>query len=175
MKGERTLDDKPFRYGGFWHNYDRTTEEWAEFIPQMRKCYICGGKMGNIYSPAGTLLKKTYPYVGMFHITKGENKGKSKFRPMCRACAYAFGRGVIEMDGHTYKDKNEFSENKFKADLKRGICWNCNHLRKHNGDMAEWVCERKGSVVNDTRIRNCDEMWEGERNERTDDTGRNEG
>ena len=85
MKGERTLDDKPFRYGGIMHNYDRTSEEWAEMIPKMRRCYICGGKMRNIYSTSGTLLKKTYPYVGMFHITKGENKGKSKFRPMCRA------------------------------------------------------------------------------------------
>jgi len=75
MKGERTIDDKPFRYGGIMHDYDRTSEEWAEQIPEMRRCYICGGKMQNIYSPSGTLLKKTYPYIGLFRITKGKNKG----------------------------------------------------------------------------------------------------
>lgn len=160
MKGERTIDDKPFRYGGIGHDYDSTAEEWAEDIPEMRKCYICGGKMQNVYSPRGVLLKKTYPYIGLFRITKGENKGKMKFRILCRSCAYILGRGVIEMDGHTYKDPWEFSESKFKDDLKRGICWNCKHLRKFNGDLADWVCERKGSVVLDTRIRECDEMWE---------------
>lgn len=160
MKGERTIDDKPFRYGGIMHDYDSTSEEWAEKIPEMRKCYICGGKMQNVYSSSGTLLKKTYPYIGLFRITKGKNKGKGKFRVLCRACAYDLGRGVIERDGHIYKNKNEFHENKFKDALKRGICWNCKHLRKFNGDFADWVCERKGSVVLDTRLRNCDDMWE---------------
>lgn len=160
MKGERTIDDKPFRYGGIEHDYDSTSEEWAENIPEMRKCYICGGKMQNIYSPSGTLLKKTYPYMGLFRITKGKHKGMGKFRVMCRACAYDLGRGVIEMDGHTYTNGLEFSESKFKGDLKRGICWNCKHLRKFNGDLADWVCERKGSVVIDTRRRECDDMWE---------------
>ena len=160
MKGERTIDDKPFRYGGIMHDYDSTSEEWAEKIPEMRKCYICGGKMQNIYSPSGTLLKKTYPYIGLFRITKGKNIGKGKFRVMCRACAYDLGKGVIEMDGHTYKDKNEFHENKFKEALERGICWNCKNLRKFNGDLADWVCEKKSSVVLDTRIRECDDMWE---------------
>lgn len=160
MKGERTIDDKPFRYGGIAHDYDSTSEEWAENIPEMRKCYICGGKMQNIYSPSGTLLKKTYPYIGLFRITKGKNKGMGKFRVMCRACAYDLGKGVIEMDGYTYTNSLEFSESKFKDDLKRGICWNCKHLRKYNGDLADWVCERKGSIVLDTRIRECDDMWE---------------
>ena len=160
MKGERTIDDKPFRYGGIMHNYDRDAEEWAEAIPEMRRCYICGGKMRNVYSPSGTLLKKTYPYAGLFRITKGRDKGKAKFRVMCRACAYDLGKGVIEMDGHTYMYSLRFSESKFKDALKKGICWNCKHLRKYNGDLADWVCEIKGSVVLDTRIRECDDMWE---------------
>lgn len=29
-----------------------------------------------------------------------------------------------------------------------------------HGDLADWVCERKGSVVIDTRRRECDAMWE---------------
>lgn len=161
MKGERTIDDKPFRYGGIKRDYDSTSEEWAEMMPDyMGKCYICGGKMQNIYSPSGTLLKKTYPYIGVFRITEGKDKGMFKFRIMCRACAYDLGKGVIEMDGHTYKDANEFHESKFKDALKHGICWNCKNLRKFNGDLADWACEAKGSVVFDTRIRNCDEMWE---------------
>ena len=117
--------------------------------------------MQNCYSPSGTLLKKAYPYIGLFRITKGKDKGKAKFCVMCRACAYDLGKGVVEMDGHTYKDKQEFSESKFKDALKKGICWNCKHLRKFNGDLADWVCARKGSIVIDTRIRECDEMWEG--------------
>ena len=167
MKGERTIIDKPFRYGGIMHDYDSTSEEWAEKIPIMRRCYICGGKMQNIYSPSGTLLRKTYPYIGVFRITKGKNKGMCKFRILCRACAYDLGRGVIEMDGHTYTNGLEFSESKFKGDKKRGICQNCKHLKKHNGELAEFVCDIKGSVVNDTRIRECDDMWESRQTERS--------
>lgn len=161
MKGERSIRCTPFRYAGILHDYDKTSEEWAEYMPNyMSKCYICGGKMKNIYSPQGTLLKRTYPYIASFVITKGKNKGLSKFHVMCRSCAYDFNMGVIEMDGYTYTDRNEFKESRFKDALKRGICANCKHLKKHNGDLAEWVCEAKGSVVNDTRIRECDEMWE---------------
>lgn len=160
MKGERTIDNKPFRYGGIGHDYDSTSEEWAEKIPQMRRCYICGGVMRNVYTPTGRLLAKTYPYIGLFRITKGKDKGMGKFCIMCRACAYDLGRGVIEMDGHTYTDRYQFKESRFKKALEKGICWNCKHLRKFNGDLADWVCERKGSVVIDTRRRECDEMWE---------------
>lgn len=73
------------------------------------------------------------------------------------------------MDGHTYTDSLEFSESKFKDSLKRGICYNCKHLKKHNGELAEFVCDIKGSVVNDTRIRECDDMWESMQTERRDD------
>lgn len=41
-----------------------------------------------------------------------------------------------------------------------GVCYNCKHLKIHNGELAEYVCDRKGSVVGDTRRRECDEMWE---------------
>ena len=161
MKGERTIKDKPFRYAGIMHDYDKTSEDWSEYMPEyMRKCYICGGKMCNVYSQQGTLLKKTYPYIGAFKITKGKHKGMAKFHVMCRACAYALGKGVIEMDGHTYYDSFEFNESKFKIALRKGICFNCKHLKKHNGKLAEYVCARKGAVVEDTRIRECDAMWE---------------
>jgi len=161
MKGERTLIDKPFRYGGIMRNYDMTAEQWGEMMPKfMSRCYICGGRMENIYSPSGQLLHKTYPYVGVFKITKGKEKGLERFRTMCRSCAYKFGRGVIERDGHTYTDKYKFSESKFKLQLERGICYNCKHLKRHNGELAEYVCDIKGAVVSDTRRRECDDMWE---------------
>lgn len=160
MKGERSITGKPFRYAGIMHDYDKTSDDWAEYMPEyMSKCYICGGKMGNIVVN-GTLLKKTYPYIAWFRITKGKNKGLSRARAMCRACAYDFGMGVIEMDGHTYTDRNEFKESRFKEALSRGICYNCKHLKKHNGELAEYVCDIKGAVVTDTRIRECDDMWE---------------
>lgn len=41
-----------------------------------------------------------------------------------------------------------------------GICYNCKHLKIYNGELAEYVCDRKGSVVEDPRRRECDEMWE---------------
>lgn len=161
MKGERSINCTPFRYAGISHDYDKTVEEWAEYMPKhMSKCYICGGKMRNIRSQSGMLMRKSYPYIASFRITKGKNKGMSQFHVMCRACAYDFGKGVIEMDGHTYKDMYEFKESRFKESLRRGICWNCKHLKKYNGKLADFVCDLKGAVVNDTRIRECDEMWE---------------
>lgn len=161
MKGECTIKDKPFRYAGIMHDYDKDSEDWAKYMPEhMSKCYICGGKMRNIRSQSGTLLRKSYPYIAAFRITKGKNKGMAKFHVMCRTCAYALEKGVIEMDGHTYKDMYEFNEHKFKESLKKGICWNCKHLKKHNGKLADFVCDIKGAVVTDTRIRECDDMWE---------------
>lgn len=169
MKGERSIRGIPFRYAGIMHDYEKTSEEWAEYMPKhMSKCYICGGKMRNCYSPQGTLLKKTYPYIATFRITKGKNKGMNKFRVMCRACAYNLGKGVTEMDGYTYTEPNEFNESRYKEALKRGICANCKHLKKHNGELAEWVCDVKGAVVNDTRIRECDDMWERKDEPQTD-------
>lgn len=164
MKGSKTIQDKPFRYGGISHDYDMTSEDFTEYLPEhMSKCFICGGRMRNIRSLNGTLLKRTYPYAGFFKITKGKNKGFYKFRLMCRSCAYNLGKGVIEMDGYTYQDKNDFNEKRYKEAIASGICANCKHLRKHNGDLAEFVCDRKGSVVKDTRVRECDELWEGEK------------
>lgn len=32
MKGERTLKDKPFRFGGIEHDFDKDAEEWAKDI-----------------------------------------------------------------------------------------------------------------------------------------------
>lgn len=110
MKGERTIVDKPFRYGGIMHNYERDADEWASLNEHCKRCYCCGGKMGNIYSPSGTLLRKSYPYMAMFKITKGRNKGKAWLKILCRACAYEYGRGVIEKDGITYYRPNEFKE-----------------------------------------------------------------
>ena len=160
MKGERTIDSVPFRFSGMQHGYEMTSEDWADYLPEhMSKCYICGGQMRNI-SVNGVLLKKTYPYMASFKITKGKNKGEYKFRPMCRACAYDFGKGVIEMDGHTYTDREEFKEERFKEAFRNGICWNCKHCRQR--DDEEWVCIRKGSIIKDIRIRECDEMWEAE-------------
>lgn len=118
MKGERTLVDEPFRYGGIMHDFDRDVEGWRGVIN--RQCWCCGGDMTkNFYSLSGTLIKRSYPYVAIFKITKGENKGMSRFRTLCRACAYGYGRGVIEMDGYKYMNRNEFNEDKYKKQLER--------------------------------------------------------
>lgn len=162
MKGERTIVDKPFRFAGLMKDYDKTADEWAEVHPKyMSRCYICGGSMRNVNS----LPLKSYPYVGLFSITKGKHKGQSRFHVMCRACAYDLGKGVVEMDGYTYTDKYAFKESRFKEALSKGICWNCKHLKRHNGELAEYVCDIKGAVVSDTRIRECDDMWGGKNDE----------
>lgn len=93
MKGERTLKDKPFRYGGIMRDYSKTARAFCE----SPKCHCCGESMDN-----GNALKM-YPYAGFFKITKGINKGYYRIRLLCRQCAYAYGRGVIERDGNTYQ------------------------------------------------------------------------
>ena len=117
MKGERTIKDVPFRYGGISHNYDKTCDEWYEDHPGYRKCYCCGGTMKN-QMPR---LHTTYPYMAIFKITKGKNKGFNRFRIICRRCAYDYGLGVIEMDGKTYYDYYEFKESKYKKET--GYKW----------------------------------------------------
>lgn len=87
MKGERTLEDKPLRYGGIFHDYSKT----AEYFQTKPECFCCGGD-----------LCKCAPYIGVFKFTKGKNKGFFKFRLLCRTCAYDYGRGVVEMDGEEY-------------------------------------------------------------------------
>ena len=125
MRGERTIKDIPFRYGGIMHNYEADIEWWQSFdikykTPKKYRnydyCYACGGKMQNCYSPSGTLLKKSFPYMAFYKIFKGKNKGYNRCKIICRACAYAYGKGVIEMDGKTYQDYYEFNEIKYKAD-----------------------------------------------------------
>ena len=54
--------------------------------------------------------------VAAFKITKGKYKGMNRFLPLCRACAYRYGRGVVECDGNTYMEPDEFSEKKWKEE-----------------------------------------------------------
>lgn len=113
MKGERTLVEEPFRYGGILHQFDKDVEYWNGVIEP--RCWCCGGNMTkNLYSKSGTLLKRIYPYVAVFKITKGKHKGMVRFRVLCRACAYNYGVGVVEMDGNKYMKKDDFNEEKYK-------------------------------------------------------------
>ena len=114
MKGERTLKDKPFRFGGIMHDFGMDAEQWADAIPSMRRCWSCGGKMRNFRSVQGTLMHTSYPYVAVFKVTKGKHKGQNWFKTLCRSCAYAFGNGVIEMDGNTYQNPGDFNEAEYK-------------------------------------------------------------
>ena len=130
MKGERMLNDKPFRYGGIQHDYDADVEEWiaqgdsvkAELKRRglqsgnpYRRCFCCGGKMRNASGPSGTLLRKQYPYCGEFK----KRNGLFFFAILCRSCAYAYGRGVVEMDGETYQDPGDFNEEAYKREEKK--------------------------------------------------------
>ena len=55
-------------------------------------------------------------------------------------------------------DSNSEKPNNCKPQKK--ICANCRHLKKHNGKLADWVCDRKGSIVTNPYDKECDEMWE---------------
>ena len=112
MKGERSINGSPFRYGGILHNYDKTCDEWYEDHPGYRKCYCCGGSMKNSMPH----LHTTFPYMGNFKITKGRLKGYGRFKILCRRCAYDYGKGVIECDGNTYYDYYEFKESRWKKE-----------------------------------------------------------
>lgn len=116
VKGERTLRDTPFRFGGIEHNFDKDAEQWAAEIPKMRRCWSCGGMMRNVRSLSGTLLHTSYQYVASFNVTKGKGKGSCWFKTLCRYCAYAYGVGVIEMDGNTYQKPEDFNEAKYKKE-----------------------------------------------------------
>lgn len=117
MKGDRTLVDIPFRYGGIMHNYDMDVEDWQGVIN--KRCWCCGGDMTrNMYLKSGVLLQKLYPYVAVFKITKGKHRGQNWFKTLCRGCAYDYGRGVIEMDGNTYMNPVEFNESKYKKEMR---------------------------------------------------------
>ena len=116
MKGKLTLNCTPFRYGGFFHDFDRDNEQTAEALNiKEMKCWCCGGIMKNHHFSDGA-VHRFWPYVATFRITKGKNKGLNKFRMLCRSCAYGYGFGVTEMDGNTYKNPNDFNEEKYKRD-----------------------------------------------------------
>ena len=166
--GIRTINCVPFRYGGIMHNYEKDIEEWQKNegdAPKkdrhFEKCFGCGGRMRNIYSPAGALLKKSYPYMAAFKIQRGIYKGCSRFRVLCRSCAYDYGKGVVEMDGETYTDPYQFNEAKYKKG-NYPICGRCEYYRHEdiddgyvctNGDseyVTEWV-EKTDSCEHFTR------------------------
>lgn len=107
MKGENTLKDKPFRYGGLLKDYSKEIHELngCEY-----KCWCCGRDMKSRVT--GT---KIMPYAATFNISKGKYKGFVALHPLCRACAYKYGRGVVECDGNTYMKPDEFTEERCKA------------------------------------------------------------
>lgn len=97
MKGDRGLHDKPFRYSGILHQYDKT----AEYFKSRPRCYACGGDMTG-----------HKPYAAAYRILRGDEAGLFRFRLLCRECAYAYGRGVVEQDGETYEYMTDFKYGK---------------------------------------------------------------
>lgn len=125
MKGSRTLKDVPFRYGGIFRDYSADNDAWQRDVwrnvqKAPMRCWCCKGIMKNSRSKSGTLLRQNFPYIAVFKITKGKHKGMSKFRILCRSCAYAYGRGVVEMDAETYTSPHEFDELKYKEKIGYG-------------------------------------------------------
>lgn len=105
-KEKHTLIDKPFRYGGFKHDY---TKDFYELTGINDKCWCCGCELKSFVPGI-----KIMPYVAIFRISKGKDNDSFAFRPICRSCAYKYGRGVVECDGNTYMKPDEFSEKEWK-------------------------------------------------------------
>ncbi len=110
MKGERTIDCIPFRYAGlFCRKPEWDVEQWRQTDTNRKWiCYACNAELKNTYSTSGTLLRRNYPYMSVFKYGKGKNKGLSRFRILCRECAYSYGKGVTEIDGEIYMEKEDF-------------------------------------------------------------------
>ena len=47
-----------------------------------------------------------------------------------------------------------------QTEPQKKMCANCKHIKKHNGKLADYVCDRKGSIVTNPYDKECDEMWE---------------
>lgn len=111
MKGERTIDCIPFRFAGmFCRKPEWDVEQWKQSDTNRKWwiCYACNAELKNTYSTSGALLRRNYPYMSVFKYSKGHKKGLSRFRILCRECAYAYGKGVTEIDGETYMEKEDF-------------------------------------------------------------------
>lgn len=67
-------------------------------------------------------------------------------------------------DGCIFYDDCPFNpredEDEPNCSEKPNNCANCKHLKKHNGKLADYVCDRKGSIVTNPYDKECDEMWE---------------
>lgn len=121
MKGEKTLKDIPFRYGGIEHDYDSSFRDWyyglqraltdKRLYNMYRTCYACNSDMH--------FNTSEYPYIATFKYLKGKNKGLLRFRILCRECAYKYGKGVIEMDAETYYNMDDFNEREYKERIKK--------------------------------------------------------
>ena len=119
MKGDKTLHGIPFRYGGLWHKYNLN---YCEITGDDKaKCYVCGGLMTHtVMLTTGKPMNPQppqHPYIASYYISKGREKGYYRFHPLCRAGAYAYERGVIEMNGNTYQEPDELNEEKYKKEI----------------------------------------------------------
>lgn len=120
MKGQHTIIDSPFRYGGLKHDYEKTCREWSEIDGKVirkhnpfLRCYACGD-----YFHMCKVLSPDYPYAAMYKIPRGLNKGHYALRIICRKCAYKYNHGVIEMDGEIYHNICDFNEAEYKKTIK---------------------------------------------------------
>lgn len=115
MKNQIIIE-QPFRFGGLMHDYTEDVEYWSERIPEMQNCFKCGKLMKNHRDKEGNIFQKEYPYMTFLDITLN-GKRTCYNKVICRKCAYTYGLGVIEMDGETYFNFNDFDEEEYKREI----------------------------------------------------------
>lgn len=96
MKGERSLVEQPFRYGGFLHDFGKKTKD---LIFENGSCYCCGRDLSDLL-----------PYAAFYEIKKEKSPRRYHLKLICRKCAYAYGRGVVERNGNIYQDEQQYFE-----------------------------------------------------------------
>lgn len=102
------LNDKPFRWGGINHDFDKKAKDWrGDNIKDdvYNECFCCHEE-----TPQDEPL-----YCATFEDTLSPSQQKFAFRILCRNCAYKYGVGVIEKNGKTYMKYEDF-EKEIKED-----------------------------------------------------------
>ncbi len=101
------LKDKPFRWGGLNHNFDKTAKERREENIKFHgkddvynECFCCHKE-----PPQDEPL-----YCATFEETTSPYQAKYGFNILCRKCAYSYGVGVIEKGGKTYMKYEDFEK-----------------------------------------------------------------
>lgn len=100
----------------------------------------------------------------IFHVQDADDDNLSA-EVICRKL---YKYGLIDRGGGCWRPKKRLRyrwparaiRKAEQTEPQKKMCANCKHIKKHNGKLADYVCDRKGSIVTNPYDKECDEMWE---------------